>query len=122
MFGQLASGTRGRGRPHLRLRDVCKGDMMTAGIAMQKWEELTAHRNLLRYEIHQGSIIREERLRQTADDKREQRKQKARVMPVGSVYICTTCGRDCHSRIGLYSHCRKCSNVSLLINSLNSTL
>jgi len=112
LFGQLASGTRARGRPHLRFKDVCKGDLMSAGISMQKWEELTAHRDLWRHEIRQGSITSEEKLRQTADDKREQRKQKARVVPVGSVYICATCGRDCHSRIGLYSHCKKCSNTN----------
>ena len=112
LFGQLASGTRGRGRPHLRFKDVCKGDLVSAGIEMHKWEDLTANRDLWRHEIHQGSITSEEKLRQTADDKREERKQKARVVPVGSVYICSTCGRDCHSRIGLYSHCRKCSNTN----------
>ena len=26
-------------------------------------------------------------------------------------YICSNCNRDCHSRIGLYSHSRRCPNT-----------
>ena len=42
------------------------------------------------------------------DAERKERDSKtAFIVPKSSSYICYTCGRDSHSRVGLFSHNRK---------------
>ncbi|KAJ8049492.1 hypothetical protein HOLleu_02261 [Holothuria leucospilota] len=41
----------------------------------------------------------------------KQQKRKASISPPVSVFICDTCTKDCHSRIGLYGHRRSCSSI-----------
>ena len=44
LYGELAAGQRGLGRPQLRYKDVCKRDMKAVCININSWEDLTADR------------------------------------------------------------------------------
>ena len=54
--------------------------------------------------VKQGVIVAKERRMEEATDKGAMRKAKT---------LCRSCGKDCHSRIGLHSHSRKCNPTQL---------
>ena len=96
LYGELVTGTRTVGRPYLRpyLREAAADDrghwraVVKAG--MKRGEENRS--------VHEAV-------------KREKRKQKSSHPahpPQPTIYICHKCGRDCHARLGLISHSRKC--------------
>jgi len=108
LYGELDQGQRGIGRPHLRYKDVCKRDMKALSINIDSWETVannrTEWRNMLRRQLRSG----EERMAAEAAEKRARRRERAANISV-STYKCDRCDRDCHSRIGLFSHKRCCS-------------
>ena len=110
-YGQIATGTRARGRPHLRFKDVCKRDLRSAEMNMKEWEDQTTDRGQWRQAVRNGTAKAEDKLRQNAEEKRCRRKEKQKTTPVDTTHKCAVCGRDCHSRIGLHSHSRKCSST-----------
>lgn len=67
----------------LRYKDSCKRDLKSAGIDLDTWESLAENRGAWRSAVLSGVERAEEEG--------------------------TTCSIDCHSRIRLYSHQRKCS-------------
>ena len=107
LYGELRSGLRRLGRPHLRYKDVCKRDMKAINIDPNAWEQLAADRPQWRYRLKQHLKRGEEELHSKTARKRDARKLRATV-PVATTYRCTQCGRVCHSRIGLQSHTRRC--------------
>ncbi|PIK34030.1 hypothetical protein BSL78_29151 [Apostichopus japonicus] len=107
LYGQLECGSRPRGRPHLRYRDSCKRDLQSANININSWEDLASQRSAWRVALKSGINRAEEDRCKKQASKRE--KRKAFVSPPDTTFICDTCTKDCHSRIGLYSHCRSCS-------------
>ena len=109
LYGELACGKRTTGRPHLRYRDVCKRDMKALDINITSWETLASDRTRWRNTIHQHLVTGEKKLSDAAEDKRTRRKQHNNTDRPTSTYICDLCDRDCHSRIGLFSHKRACS-------------
>ena len=110
LYGQLATGTRRSGRPTLRFRDVCKRDMKACQIDPDSWETAAEDRDSWRQEVQRGVRQAEEERSQQAAGKRARRKQRAASASAqSSCYVCTNCNRDCHSRIGLHSHTRRCS-------------
>ena len=111
LYGELASGSRAQGRPHLRFKDQCKGDMKALELDPNNWEQVAADGNKWRKELHQGLQTGE----QEAIDKRARHKIRQTTRPIKpSTFKCTPCDRDCHSRVGLYSHSRSCSSTKLL--------
>ena len=108
MYAELASGKRSMGRPHLRFRDVCKRDLQAVNIDVNSWKELAADRSGWKYTLTTGLDAGEKNLRQLADKKRARRKQKQLQPPADNPFKCSNCDRDCHSRVGLYSHNRRC--------------
>ena len=44
LYGELASGRRSKGRPHLHYKNVCKRDMKALDINTDSWEDLAADR------------------------------------------------------------------------------
>ncbi|KAI8515730.1 hypothetical protein Bbelb_065430 [Branchiostoma belcheri] len=54
LYCELASGTRARGRPHLRFKDVVKRDMKDMDIDINTWETLTSSRTLWRQVVKKG--------------------------------------------------------------------
>ena len=109
LYGELAAGQRGLGRPQLRYKDVCKRDMKALGININSWEDLAADRTSWRSTLQKQLQTGEEKLLAAAAEKRARRKETSANRPE-SIHICDLCGRDCHSRIGLYSQNRRCSS------------
>ena len=111
LFGELANGTRPRGRPVLRYKDVCKRDLKLTGIDPDTWESLADDRSGWRHAVREGVRRGEEQRKQQLEAKRARRKerQQNQAQNPPSNFVCGNCGRDCHARIGLLSHSRRCS-------------
>lgn len=111
LFGQLATGIRSTGRPYLRFKDVCKRDLKASGISVESWEDLASNRSEWRKAVRGGCKRAEEERNRLAGERRERRKVAqglAAGQPPTNVFICTKCTKPCRSRIGLFSHERKC--------------
>ena len=109
LYGELADGARSRGRPSLRYKDSCKRDLKGSGIDLETWESLAENRGAWRSAVRSGVERAEEEHTTILQQKRAERKARSTQDTTASPFICPTCSRDCHSRIGLYSHQRKCS-------------
>jgi len=113
LYGQLTEGSRPCGRPTLRYKDVCKRDMKSADINPNTWEGTAANRSAWRQTSRAGIITAEQKRLDSWAVKREKRKSSMTTASdkpqVSSSYVCIKCSRDCHSRIGLFSHSRACS-------------
>ena len=115
LYGELEFGLRPVGRPKLCFKDVCKRDMLASGLPTDNWETHAADwgdwRSLCSLALQAG----ETRLEAEADEGRAKRKAAANTtecVPSAYVFFCNGCGRTCRSRIGLYSHERKCVSQS----------
>ena len=115
LYGQLETGSRPRGRPHLRFKDACKRDLKSTHIDIGSWEVLAENRQAWRAAVKTGVQHAEDERSTTRDLMRQRRKQFTNsIFPdtndrSSSTHICINCGRNCNSRIGLFSHRRKCS-------------
>ena len=92
LYGELASGKRTVGRPQLRYKS---------------WEDAAADRNKWRCVLRKQLKSGEEKIQTSANEKRAKRKARI-VTATPTSHTCKKCGRDCHSRIGLISHSRRC--------------
>ena len=107
LYGELALGSRPKGRPKLRYKDVCKRDLKALNIDSSTWEAIACERSTWRQAVREGILHLEETLAEQSEAKRL--KRKASVNQPATSFICSNCQRDCHSRIGLISHTRRCS-------------
>ena len=106
LYGELASGKRKTGRPRLRYKDVCMRDMRAARISTSDWEEKAEDRSTWRTAVRKGVKTAEENRMEESINKRAKRKAE-KIGP--TEHVCKGCKKDCHSRIGLLSHTRKCN-------------
>ena len=113
LYGELVQGARPTGRPQLRYKDVCKRDLSAMGIVLNNWEATALERKTWRQTVHKGLTKFEETLTQQSKVKRQKRKARSQTDKTASEFLCTRCGRDCHSRIGLTSHTRRCFRTSI---------
>ena len=111
LYGELTSGKRNIGRPKLRYSDVVKRDMKALDIDTGSWENLAADRPRWRGTLTKQLRSGEEKMLRAAEDRRARRKncQNSNFRP-GTTHRCDSCGKECLSRIGLFSHKRRCSN------------
>ncbi|GAA6101903.1 uncharacterized protein LOC116952123 [Tachysurus ichikawai] len=98
-YGELPEGARLTGRPRLRYKEVCKKDMKMANINVNNWESYADDRPAQKAEKVRNTNLAKKRARRKAN---QQQPQQA------SAFTCSKCNRDCHSRIGLFSHSRRC--------------
>ena len=110
LYGELASGKRSTGRPQLRYRDVVKRDTKSVDISTESWESLAANRSKWRGALTTHLKSGEEKLSQAATERRARRKQSDSSDRPETVHTCDLCNRECRSRIGLFSHRRRCSS------------
>ena len=110
LYGELASGKRPTGRPQLRYSDAVRRDMKAVDIDTESWEILAANRSKWRETLTKHLKAGEEKLTQAATERRARRKQSASSNRTETEHTCDLCNRDCHSRIGLHSHRRRCSS------------
>ena len=54
LYSELSAGSRGRGRPLLRFKDVVKRDMKALDIATDNWERLAEDRTKWRQQLRKG--------------------------------------------------------------------
>src|SRR6201996_3765554 len=109
LYGELSQGTRPTGRPYLRYKDICKRDLRALDIDTTAWEEVALDRPLWRQKVQKGLSCYEKSLKEQAEVKRIRRKTRSQAVPAASAFTCKFCSRDCHCRIGLLSHSRKCN-------------
>ena len=107
LFGELATGSRPLGRPNLRFKDICKRDLKDCGIEPADLQSASSNRSKWRTISKLGSQQAEEK--KASQQRQRKEEKKSRPAPVHSLeFACTRCGRACHSRIGLYSHSKRC--------------
>ena len=92
------------GRPLLRYNDVTKRDLQSALIDTSAWEEIVKHRDTWWQSVKAGVSKAEVNARVLAICKRAVRKERAASVHDSTRHVCTTCNRDCHSRIALQSY------------------
>ena len=104
LYGELATEHLPTGHPALRFKDVCKRNLKLADIDPGSWEQIADNRSAWRSAVRKGV--------RTGEDKRPRRKECQESLDSNqpSTFRCTTCDRNRHSRIGLVSHARRCSN------------
>ena len=107
-------GARSRGCPRLRFKDTCKRDLKSASIDIQSWESLAESRDSWRAAVHCGTKQAEQDRTNHLKEKRAARKRSCSIDQAATFHTCRLCGKDCHSRIGLHSHTRRCSNQNWL--------
>ena len=111
MYGELAEGTRSIGRPRLRFKDVCKRDLKAAHIDVNTWESLAEDRTGWRRATFLGAATADIARAQNAAERRSRRhlrNNNNNATENEAAFICEHCGRNCNSRIGLFSHRRAC--------------
>ena len=110
LYGELQEGVCRVGRPLLRYKDVIKQDLRSELIDTSAWEDIAKHRDTWLQSVKAGVLKAEANARVQATCKRVARKERAASAHDSTRHVCTTCNRDCHSRIGLHSHTRSCPN------------
>ena len=119
LYGELATESRPAGRPLLCFRDVCKGDLKSADISVDRRKETASDHCAWRKVVRTGSTTAVSKLSRLWSDKKERRKAAAAfTQPETSalVYMYSNCSKDFHSRIGLFSHSRRCSSLNSNLN------
>ena len=111
LYGELATGRRPVGRAVLRFKDVCKRDLKLTSIDMNNWESFAADRNGWHHAVNSGVMSGERMRTLRMEEKREQRKARQQNVEASpqSEFVCNRCAKDCHARIGLLSHVKRCS-------------
>ena len=110
LYGELSRGARSRGRPRLRFKDTCKRDLKSASIDIQSWESLAESWDSWRAAVHCGTKQAKQDRTDHLKEKRAARKRSCSIDQAATFHTCRLCGKDCHSRIGLHSHTRRCSD------------
>ena len=103
LYGELVQGTRPTGRPKLRYRDVTKRDFLQCGVAIDSWEQQASDRSAWRRVVKEGIRSAEDKRLRTNTEKRKRQKGQQQQPQQQPPYLCSKCGRDCHSRVGLQS-------------------
>lgn len=106
LYGQLSSGTRKRGGQRLRYKDVLHRSLKKADIAPSTWEDLAQDRSQWRDAIRKGVDAAENKLNEATEERHRKRHNRASAPAAPPGLTCQVCGKQCLSRIGLYSHSR----------------
>ena len=107
LYSELAKGKRKQGGQRKRFKDTLKQNLKKASIDVDNWENLTADRPAWRSAVYDGIVNFEKSRCAEAETKRQIRKERATVVVNShSKHLCSECGKDCHSRIDLFSHRR----------------
>ena len=113
LYGELATGSSPAGRPTLRYKGVCKRDLRSGYIGPTDLEALASDRNVWRLTTKSAAVKIEQKLKEQHEMKRERRRVRAASDTLDdTAFVCPTCKKTCRSRIGLYSHSRRCSSTT----------
>ena len=110
LYGELATG-----RPFLRFKDVCKRDLKSGKIRPADLESTADDRDAWRFMVKSGVHLCERRREDQWEEKRQQRRQRAASVAISGEpdigFTCNNCNRIILSRIGLFSHSRRCHST-----------
>ena len=95
------------GRPQLCFKDVCKRDLQALDINTDSWE-VTATDDAWRHTVKVGLSQYEKTQQLKVEENRLHKKTACLANRPTTAFTCSKCDRDCHSRIGLHSHNRRC--------------
>ena len=101
------AGDKGRptGRPQLRYKDICKRDLKALGINTDTWKAAAADRSTWKQEVKKGLSLS---LKRTWRSRQRRKGHTLYADRPATPITCGKCHRECHSRIGLLSHTRRC--------------
>ena len=110
LYDELAVGTRSTGRPRMRFKDICERILIAAQIDVSTWESVAVDRVGWRQPTTMGAATADYARAQIAGEKRARRHliNNNNTTDNEAKFICERCGRNCSSRIGLFSHRRAC--------------
>ena len=111
LYGELEKGTRKTGCPLLRFKDVCNRDVKYAVIDIESWELMVEDRSAWRHLIKEGIKHAENTRNKRQMEKRNIRKAMDTVTLPSTNFKCERCDKDCHSKIGLFSH-QRCYSIN----------
>ena len=78
LYGQLTSGSRDRGHPHLQFRNACKRDTTDCCIDFNNWERLASDQTTWRSSVTKGVAAADKNRTSRADKKEEKEGQGPR--------------------------------------------
>ena len=104
-MASFETDTRKTGCPLLHFKDICKRDMKSAAIDMKSWELMVDDHSTWRYLVKEGIKNAEN----TTSGEEQYQKNHEHVTLPNTNFKCERCDKDCHSKIGLFSHHRCCS-------------
>ena len=107
LYGELAEGTQPLGRLRLSFKDVCKRNMKPYHIDTNIWG-LCRRPATWQLLVRQGTKRSEKERKEAAMEKRGKRTERQQQLQQASLFVCSHSTRDCHSKIGLFSHSRSC--------------
>lgn len=113
LYGELATGIRPTGRPALRYKDVCKRDLKSCNINPADLKTANSDRSSWRANVKTGVKQAEEKRDIQRKERKSRKQQRTQPTTAPSIvptmdHTCSKCGRSCSSRIGLFSHSRRC--------------
>nr|KAG5703610.1 hypothetical protein BaRGS_000995 [Batillaria attramentaria] len=113
LYGELREGSSPHRKDHSSaLKMSANATMKLADIDPSTWEGAAEDRQLWRVSVSEGVKRAETARDDQLADRRARRKARAASVSAPTPYICTKCSRDCHSRVGLYSHSRRCNSIA----------
>ena len=108
-YGELEMGKRSHGSQKKRYKDTLKASLKDFNIPTQSWEQIAQDQAKRRGLIRRGASAYEVKRISEAEQKRAQRKARAKASPTElscSDLCCSICNRQFIARIGLINHLR----------------
>ena len=108
-YGELEMGKRSHGDQKKRYKDTLKASLNDFNIPTESREQIAQDRGKWRGLIRRGASEYEAKWISEAEQKRAQRKARAKASPTElscSDLCCSICNRQFRARIGLISHLR----------------
>ena len=109
LYGELEMGKRSNGGQKKRYKDTLKASLKDCNIPTESWEQVAQDQAKWRGPIRRGGSEYEAKRISEAEQKRAQRKVRAKASPTElscSDLCCSICNRQFSARIGLISHLR----------------
>ena len=111
MYGQLSSGTNKWGGQWIWYKDTLHRSLKKANIAPSTWEDLAQDCIWYGNSIRKGIEAAEKGLKEASEEKHRKHHNRTPAIGTPTGLICKVCGKQCWSRISLYSHSKMhCSN------------
>ena len=109
LHGELQVGKRSHGGQKKRHKDTLKASLKDFNIPTESWEQIAQDRTKWRGLIKRGAGEYEAKQISEVEQKRAQRKARAKASPTelsSSDLSCSICNRQFGAKIGLVSHLR----------------